>query len=193
MEKVLTDSMVASFREGNEKAFNSLYDGLYQLVLYNASKIVEPITAEDVTALTFATLWRKRLNFNSLSEIRGFLMVASRNAAINALKKNKIHLHLVGDDIPEYSESDYITEIDFEALERIIHAIKELPQQQQNVLNLAFFEGLRNDEIAEILNISSKTVRNIKTNALSRLRNALKNPEDYAMLYAIITVSIYHA
>ena len=196
MKKVLSDNLVAKFRNGNVSAFNELYDALYKLVYYNALKIVDNLAAEEITASAFVTLWQKKESFSSLKDVKGFLMVVSRNAALNKVRTVRPSLQLVGVDDLSFEglqhEADYITEIEFEAIQRIVLAMNQLPEQQRNVVNLAFFEGLSNTEIATRLNLSLRTIKNHKYRALSTLRNTLKSPEDYALLYMLVTATYLH-
>ena len=58
-----------------------------------------------------------------------------------------------------------------ELLQQIVAEIDRLPSQYQSVCKLSFFEGLSNDEIAARLEISIKTVRNIKALAVKEIQS----------------------
>jgi RNA polymerase sigma-70 factor (ECF subfamily) len=71
-----------------------------------------------------------------------------------------------------------------ESQRRINELVENLPPQQKAVYRLSRLQGLRNDEIAEVLNISPNTVKAHLSKALETLRNRLR---DLAFVASLLT------
>lgn len=92
-----------------------------------------------------------------------------RNECLLYLRSRK---DMVGEEfIPEVSEVDMDTS---ERDARIWRAVATLPEKCRKILLMGKQHGLSNEEIADELGISEKTVRNQMTKALARLRGILK-------------------
>jgi RNA polymerase sigma-70 factor (ECF subfamily) len=74
-------------------------------------------------------------------------------------------------------------------LERILDAgLERLPEKCREIFELSRFEGLKNREIAEKLNISVKTVENQMTKALRILKDELKDYLPFLLLFPEISI-----
>lgn len=132
--------------------------------------------AEDIAAESFIKAWQKRQDFASLEKLKAFLFVVAHNAALDYLRAKKLRDHqqpFLQQQLavfPENAEEAYIRA---EALQAIYRSIESLPPQCRQVVKLSVIDGLAPDEIAKLLNISYKTVRNQKSIGLKTLRLAL--------------------
>ncbi len=93
---------------------------------------------------------------------------AVRNACLSHLRNKKEFLDETY--LPEVSEEDIDTS---QRDARIWNAIDSLPEKCREIFLMSKRDGLSNEEIAEELDISIKTVKNQMTKAFSRLRGAL--------------------
>lgn len=134
-------------------------------------------TAEDIVQDVFLNLWKKRTELVIDTNLKGYLYRAVSNSCLNYLqsyhKKNfKLYEgfddHQVGFELPQ-------DQMDYERLERLIEeAIDRLPPRCKAIFILSRFEGMKQQQIAETLQLSLKTVENQMGIALSKLREDLK-------------------
>lgn len=129
--------------------------------------------SEDILQETFLKLWEKRAELIP-DNIGGWLYKVVTNAAYKHLKKEArkkevLYLLQAGKQ-SVYSEVEerLIHKQDLEAFGEIR---SRLPQKQQEVYRLSREEGLKREEIAQHLNISSNTVRNHLASAVQFLKN----------------------
>ncbi|WEK35507.1 MAG: RNA polymerase sigma-70 factor [Candidatus Pseudobacter hemicellulosilyticus] len=170
----ILDPLVASLREGSEKAFRQLF-GIYDnRLLRYASKICLTVEdAEEVVQDTFISLWNLRQEIKG-ADITGWLIRVCRNKAINSLRKGIMKIDFSG--IPEIQtnllspqEQLYYAELD-RLLQELIQA---LPSERRKIFLLSREDNLTHREIAELLDISEGTVKKQVSLALRDLRGKL--------------------
>lgn len=163
-------------KKGDKAAFNKLflryYDKLCQFV---GHYVRDPDIAEDIVQEFFYKIWINRTTWNFTPNIVSYLYKAARNYSLNHLKNNKIKDKFLDD----FNESFYLSEtpekelIDKEFNDRVHAVINELPEQCRIIFKMKKFDGLKYAEIAEIKNISVKTVETQMGRALKYLRKRL--------------------
>ena len=114
---------------------------------------------------------------------QSYLFTLVRNACLNHIKHQQIvDSHLVNLDDTTKEEGLYYADffsdpfhqtIFNEIQSQIEKIIQELPEQTQNVFRLSRFEGLKNSEIAEKLEVTVRTVEKHNTRALEKIRTNL--------------------
>ncbi len=134
-------------------------------------------TAEDIVQDVFLNLWKKRTELVIDTNLKGYLYRAVSNSCLNYLqshhKKNfklyeKFDDYQVGFELPH-------DKMDYQRLERMIQdAIDRLPPRCKAIFVLSRFEGLKQQQIADTLQLSLKTVENQMGIALAKLREDLK-------------------
>ena len=126
--------------------------------------------AEEIVANSFAKIWQKIHEGLELDNFQAYVYGAVRNESLSYIRNNKEKVGL--ENIPEIDEETIETS---ERDAKIWKAIEELPPKCRQVFLLSKRDGLSNEEIAEELDISIKTVKNQMTKAFSRLREALSS------------------
>ena len=176
--KHLGQDLVTQFTQGDTRAFSSLYDMYYARIFHFAKRLVDNRQeAQDITAETFVKLWKLRANFASHENIRAFLYVTTRNACYDYLKYNAKEssqpVELLEQVAPDTDSLTLHDEIRADVLDHIYMEIENLPAQCKTIFTLSYLQGLKNNEIADLLQITDKTVRNQKVLAKKLLRLAL--------------------
>lgn len=156
-----------------EKEFRELYLNYYPIIFKVAVYILkEESVAEDTVQEVFMKLWKTPSILTDVEYIKAYLISMTKNLAFDKLKaqkkENKQVLQL--ERTPE--DRDAIADEEFrKALEK---AISKLPPKCRLIFSLSRFEGLSNDEIAEYLEISKRTVETQISLALKAFRGDLR-------------------
>ena len=167
----LTDAEIMLKVAGyDSKALEQLYDR-YAPILYTLIKkiVTDKDTAEEILSEVFVTVWRQIDQFDfKTNNVYTWLITLARNKAVDVLNRNN------GKLLPEYTE-DYEREHiipklspEIEALEladvlnkkdKIEKALGSLTDAQKYVLELSYYGGMDQGEIAGKLNIPTMTVK----------------------------------
>jgi RNA polymerase sigma-70 factor (family 1) len=130
--------------------------------------------AQEVVNDIFVRLWQDADNILIRSSLRSYLYRAVVNTCLNELNKNKRdrkqqeEVSRQIDPAVEWKEME-----DNELKLRLYEAIDRLPEQCRKVFRMSRFEQLKQQEIADRLGISIKTVKNHITHALQLLQKVL--------------------
>src|SRR5215831_4289447 len=161
---------ITQFQKGNREAFDSIYNTHYASLYYFAKRfVVDRQDAEDVVAETFIKLWRLRENFESAQSIKAFLFITCRNGCLDFLRadqrlnNNKKDFTYIAMQDSELTIAQ--DEVKAELLKKLYEEIEKLPPKCKQIFKMAYFEGLKNDEIAERLQLHYQTVKNQKVRA----------------------------
>ena len=162
------------------KAFESLFYLLNApLIKFSMMYVHQKEVAEEIVSDVFVKCW---INRNTLTEMRNidtYLYVAVKNQSLNHLKKYS-HIHLV--QVEDTNELRLLKpHTPHEALEKkellfkMEQSIEQLPQQCRIIFRLIKEEGIKYKEVAEILNISPRTVQTQLFRAMKKLSSVLSD------------------
>ncbi|MEO1259399.1 MAG: RNA polymerase sigma-70 factor [Bacteroidota bacterium] len=167
---------LAGLKKSDRSAFRSIYDQYYKYLVVTAFNVLgDSDAARDLAQDVFVEIWKKRESLMISSSLKSYLRRAVVNKTLNRIKASRIDF----DDpvnIPEPASSPHGANETLQAadLEKIIHtAIANLPERCRIVFTLCRLEKLSHKEIAAQLDISTKTVENQMTRALSMLRKKI--------------------
>ena len=175
------DSEKENSIQSDEKVFENLFRLYYVKLSFFANKFVNDIeVSEEIVSDTFTHLWEQRGNLKITSSSNAYLYRMVQNRCLNFLKHKKIESEYVNylakhnllSEIPALSRNPYLEK---ELEEQVLKAIEDLPEKCREVFKMSRFELLKNKEIAEQLNISTKTVERHMTIALDKMRHCLKH------------------
>lgn len=156
---------------GDHGAFEELHRRYARPVLGIAlRRIGDRGRAEDVTQDTFASVWRSAARFDpSRGKATSWLFTVARNAIIDGLRRLPEATIDGPPDVPasgpgpdDAAESEWISW-------RVHRALETLPAHERSLLELAYWSGLSQSEIAERLGIPLGTVKTRTRTALRRL------------------------
>jgi RNA polymerase sigma-70 factor (ECF subfamily) len=167
----------ASIRIGNFLAFESIFRSYYAPLCRFAFRFLgSTAESEDVVQDIFVKLWVNQADWRPAGTVRSYLYRAVKNQALNCLRHQKIANIQRGDSFATHL-------IDTRSLEEELHqqelraalaqAIELLPPQCRMVFLLQRDDNLTYSEIAEVCNISVKTVETHIGRALKSLRKHL--------------------
>jgi RNA polymerase sigma-70 factor, ECF subfamily len=163
-------------RAGEPKAVAELFDRYGSMVYSVALRILkDPGHAEDVMQEIFFRIWQAPNVFvQGRGSLGAWLAVVTRNRAIDALRRRK-PAERMDDDIVLASNTNLAAEVERNTLmEKVRGVLKDLPSEQRESVELAFFEGLSHSEIAARTGDPLGTVKTRIRLALISLRKAIR-------------------
>jgi len=159
-------------------ALADLYDRFAPVALALAARILgDRSEAEDVLQIVFTRVWQDAGRYDpTKGSAASWLLAWIRNGAIDRLRRRealrRATLHSA-DQTPVGHEDD-VAPLDVSATrERIARAVAELPPDQRQVIELAYFEGLSQTQIAQRLGEPLGTVKTRIRLGMNKLRQAL--------------------
>jgi RNA polymerase sigma-70 factor (ECF subfamily) len=135
--------------------------------------------AEDIIQDAFLSLWRSGTSYDrARGSVRSWVLSAVHNRAIDALRRTgaktgrDVHDEGIAERLPAPEATDAEVVRRDEA-DRVRGALAELPPDQRQVIELAYFGGLSHNQIAEALELPPGTVKGRMRLGLSKMRAAL--------------------
>ncbi len=167
--------LIEQIKNKNEKVFESVFKEYFKaLTIYAKGYVQDLDTAKDITQETFIKLYEKRDELVIHTSLKSFLYTTIRNRCLDYIKLHKIHQQHKNSILYQSSisvEEEDTDRIRYAELKEKIHkAIKTLPTQNQKIFMLSRFNGKSNQEIAEELNLSKRTVETHISNAIKKIR-----------------------
>ena len=133
--------------------------------------------AEEVVSDVFIKLWERRKTLTSIDNLRVYLYISTKNTALNYLSQEKRQANIHGIDadldLPTTAQNPEQLMITAEMMRQIRQAIQALPPRCRTVFKLVREDGLPYKEVADILNISIKTIDNQLAIALKKIGHAV--------------------
>lgn len=173
-----------SIKQGNISEYEALFRKFYPSMCIVAMRFVrDQAVAEDLVQEVFVRLWTKKAAYEQIPNLRTFLYVAVKNLCFNYLRDKKDTIDYTSREVVEQEECFRSAMLEEEAYRLVTEAVDKLPLQSARIIRLAL-EGRQNKEIAEMLGVSVNTVKTLKYNAISALRDSLK--EHYCLLVIIL-------
>jgi RNA polymerase sigma-70 factor (family 1) len=164
--------------ELSQESFTDFFDYYFIRLNQFATTIVKSdLLAEEIVLDVCLKLWENRKNLDGINNIETYLYISVRNKSINILKKErKFHFDILEDsyiqlaDYKPSTESDFIEHEMFGALN---NTVAQLPSKCKIIFKLIREDGLNRNEVAQVLNISVKTVDNQVAIAIKKIAQQL--------------------
>lgn len=179
-DEPLLAKLWSRFKAGDEKAFDQLAELRYRVLFNYATRFTKDRDyIKDCIQDLFLELWERRERLVDTPYVTIYLIKALRNNLVRQLKLDKgwfDYQEVEENTLIETSniEGDLIhAEVLSEQEQTIRKAIEQLPTRQQEVIFFKFYEGLSNEEIAQIMDVERQTVANFLYRALTQLKNIL--------------------
>jgi RNA polymerase sigma-70 factor (ECF subfamily) len=176
-----TDTEVfQALRSGNLIALGILYERYGEIVYRVALRMLgNAQEAEDLTQEVFLHLWRSGTYDSQRGSMLAFLTTLTRSKAIDRHRQVRAQWQRNQRwqrNFPTESESTLMDKVALKEIScRVREALAELPANQQQVLEMAYYNGLSQSEISEALNMPVGTVKTYKRKGLLKLREILQD------------------
>lgn len=170
------NSLMDRVRLHEPQAMAAVFDRYAGLVYSVALRVLRDAgQAEDVTQEIFFQLWRSPDNFSSgRGSLGAWLLVLARNRAIDLLRQRRPTEPV--EEVVLAASTNLQSEAERSILmQRVRGILGDLPREQQDSLQMAFFEGLSHSQIAEKTGQPLGTVKTRIRSALTSLRKRLES------------------
>jgi RNA polymerase sigma-70 factor (ECF subfamily) len=180
-------AVVALAASGDERALGELYDRFGGMAYSLAAAIVgEHADAEEVVADAFAQIWRSAAGFDpARGSVAAWIATITRTRALDLVRSRKRRARVLEDAAvvtdegetlvlaPTLETADRSTELS-ETREIVQRSLSELSAPQRRVIELAYFGGFSQSEIAAQLSEPLGTVKTRMRAAMEKLRQSLR-------------------
>jgi RNA polymerase sigma-70 factor, ECF subfamily len=168
--------LLRQLQAGDEGAYDSVFRAWYPTLVRVATTLLRDAdAAEEAAQEVMLELWRRRHVMDSDTSLRAYLLRSVRNRALNRLRHLRVRRDTERDvesmyEAPEGADQPIIAS---ELAEAVRVALDQLPPRCREIFELSRNDGLKYAEIAEVLDISPKTVEAQMGKALRILRERL--------------------
>ena len=170
------EALYAYVKSGDRDAFTEIYQRYKKPLLVYALQKVASFVAEDLIHDLFVKLWDKRESITINEKFDAYIFRALRNRIIDFLA-HSVHVQKYQDSLNEFSLQHYADLPDFKLREESFLAnidllLLKFGSQYQQIMRMRV-QGFSNQEIADELGMSEKTVRNKYVLILKHIKHKL--------------------
>ena len=171
--------LINGIKSRNKIIFDFVFHYYYSGLCAYAERFTnDENTAEDIVQDLFVKLWLKSGSIQITTSLKNYLFTAVKNRSLDHLKKEKTKekgmQYISYTTEPSMNHSIYWF-AESELKELIDKCLESLPPRCREIIIMSRFDGLKNQEIADKLGLSKRTVELQISNALKQLREDLKD------------------
>ncbi len=185
-KKEVIEAIVNFLANRSIDAFKSLYHYYYKSLCFFANDYLnDENQIEDVVQDVFTQVWETPPRLQDASKLQAYLYVMVRNKCLNLLRGEQHMGKYIEHELHEGALENYesLRIIKAEVLREIMDSIEKLPRRAREVFELSYLTQLREQDIAERLNISLNSVKTHKQRAKAILKNELKHLFSLLMIF----------
>lgn len=185
------DILVSALKKGDKKAFEHIYDQMSEALYgYVYKRVKNREISEGIVQEVFMSLWSKRDELNITTTVKSYLYGMAKFQVLNYMRGEKVRQKYF-DNLSAFvlTQSSNPTEelLQLKDLKFLIEqSISQLPDKCQQAFRLSRYEHLSIKEIAEQMEISTRTVENYLTKALKHLRSDIGGLSAYTVVELLV-------
>ena len=180
MQSLSDAELLEAMARGEQDALGELYDRFSANLLALAGRVLKSSAdAEEVLQEVFIHAWNQAERYDpARSSVSTWLVLITRSRAIDRLRSRKVSdrttLAMQREKTHDHTSPEGVGNVlAHERRERVRDELKKLPPEQRQVLELAFYGGMTQSEIAESTETPLGTVKTRTLLAMKKLRKAL--------------------
>ncbi len=166
--------LIDALKEHKNEAYRYLYLRYRGSLYYIITQIIaDTEMANDVLQEVFVTIWKNIHKYDAeKGRLFTWMLRLTRNVTINQTRTKNYQIHRQNDGIDNYvntidAKNPLQMDINQIGLRKQVHLLR---QEYKDVLELSYFQGLKQEEIAKTLHIPLGTVKTRLRNAIIELR-----------------------
>tara|TARA_R110002049_G_scaffold294274_1_gene480827 strand:+ start:9830 stop:10411 length:582 start_codon:yes stop_codon:yes gene_type:complete len=186
---------IGLLKKGDVEAYEALFRLYYDKLLHISKGYLGTMEeAEEIVQNVFLKVWEQKDSLGKINNINNYLYTMTKNACLDQIKHRKVKNIYSQNYYEENIEAQcrFVKDeaasllLENELNKRIGSSIELLPEKCKNVFIKSRVEGMSNREIAEILNLSKRTVDNHISNALKHMKFHLKDFLPFFLFFSIL-------
>ncbi len=177
MRSLADEELMQLVHDGDVRAFEVIFDRHSSAAFSLAYRMCgRRATAEDIVQDAFLSLWRSGSGYDPRrGSVRSWVLSVVHNRAVDAMRRlgAKAGLDVSDEGIAERLHAAETTDAEVERRDdarQVRTALDELPPDQRQVIELAYFGGFTHNQIAEMLDLPPGTVKGRMRLGLTKLR-----------------------
>lgn len=168
-------ALVKAIGRGDHHALETLYWRHGAAILsYIIGQVGDHALAEEVLQDVMLAVWRSAANFRGESKVTTWLIAIARRRAISARQQRPAAETQLGDHVAARDPGPLETLERRSEWDMLRAALRDLPADQRETLELIFYHGLSGPEAAEVLGVAPGTVKSRLHRAKTTLRRILQ-------------------
>jgi RNA polymerase sigma-70 factor (ECF subfamily) len=182
------EDLMELVRTGDARAFEAIFDRHSSAAFSLAYRMCgRRVTAEDIVQEAFVSLWRTRARYDGTrGSVRSWVLSVVHNRAIDWFRSERVRTsrNVGEEDIAERLEAAERTDVEVERRDdakQVRGALEDLPDEQRQVIELAYFGGFTHSQIARMLELPAGTVKGRMRLGLTKLRLSLSDRVEVAV------------
>jgi len=178
--------LIFRIKNGDATAFKVLFFTYCKPLIHFAHRFTHDVhLAEDLVQEVFLKIWSNRKGLNPQLNIKSYLYTAVKNQALKQIRhqqlKHKVEEKLQHATLQTPTPEEIFNSNEIEST--VMEAIEELPERCRLIFSMNRFDRLTYSEIAEILELSIKTIETQMGRALRHLRKRLSHLLQITVLF----------
>jgi RNA polymerase sigma-70 factor (family 1) len=184
--------LVNQMQNGNAKAFTEIYLHYSPPIYLNILGIVrDPVIAEEIVQILFTRIWQKKDSISIKDNFSGYIFRISQNLIHDHFRKLKSDRKLL-ENFLALAEANLNTEEEGiysqQSRQALNNAIQQLPPQQKKVYELVRLEGFTYKKAAELMGISTHTVKEYLVITNKSIRSfVLRNLDSSSLPFLLVS------
>lgn len=185
LRRLADEDLMHLVRKGEARAFELIVERHQSAAFGLAYRMTGTrATAEDVVQEALLSLWRSNARYDrARGSVRTWILGIVHNRAIDALRRHAVHDRRRASDegIEERFETGERTDVEVarrEEADEVRAALRDLPREQERVIELAYYGGFTHVEIADMIDEPLGTVKGRMRLGLTKMRGALAEGVD---------------
>ncbi len=177
IHKKKISSAEEDLKTGDVDAYERIFKEYYRPLVVFAMKYINNVeTAKEIVQDFFVKLYEKRHTVIIDTSLKSYLYKSVYNACLNYISQNEMrnrHFKNMALRTEDSVIDDHVTTVELQ--NRIYECIESMPEQCKRIFKMNRFDGLKNEQIAQKLNLSKRTVETQISKALRILRKKLND------------------